>query len=98
MLYLQRNNIEDFVEVYKLRKLKKLRTLSLNDNPMALVPHYRVTVIHLVPNLRKLDNVVVVQSERESLKQPLVKGVWSRLSNVYPEDFAGNTKLALKLK
>lgn len=68
MLYLHRNNIEDFDEVNKLQKLKSLRTLTLNNNPMCIVTNFRNTVIQRLPDLRKLDNVVIVKSERESAK------------------------------
>lgn len=87
MLYLHKNNIQDFVDTYKLRKLNKLRTLTLHNNPMCGTPCYRNTVIHFLPNLRKLDNVVVVRSEREQQIKTLDKDVRIRLTNAYPEDF-----------
>ncbi|KAE9537009.1 hypothetical protein AGLY_006816 [Aphis glycines] len=87
MLYLHKNNINDVVEAYKLRNLKKLRTLTLHKNPMCGTPCYRSTVIHFLPNIRKLDNVVVVRSEREQERKTLDKDVRVRLTNAYPEDF-----------
>lgn len=66
MLYLHRNNIEDFDEVFKLQKLDNLRTLTLNNNPMCMHINFRTTVIQQLPGLKKLDNVVVVKSERET--------------------------------
>lgn len=89
MLYLHRNNIEDVVEVYKLRKLPKLKTLTLSNNPLCDVEHYRSTIIHLLPDIRKLDNVVVVRSERDSKKTPLSRVIRVRLSHAYPEEFGG---------
>ncbi|KAL5236777.1 hypothetical protein ACI65C_004187 [Semiaphis heraclei] len=87
MLYLHKNNIQDCVDSYKLRKLNKLRTLTLHKNPMCVFPCYRSTVISFLPNLRKLDNVVVVRSEREQDRKSLDKNVRVRLTNMYPEDF-----------
>ncbi|XP_060848622.1 leucine-rich repeat-containing protein 51-like [Rhopalosiphum padi] len=87
MLYLHRNDIQDFVDTYKLRNLKKLRTLTLHNNPMCEISCYRSTVIHFLPNIRKLDNVVVVRSEREYERKSLDKNVRARLTNAYPEDF-----------
>lgn len=87
MLYLHKNNIQDFVDSYKLRKLNKLRTLTLHKNPMCELPCYRSTVISFLPNLRKLDHVVVVRSEREQDRKSLDKNVRERLTNAYPEDF-----------
>ncbi|XP_060856691.1 leucine-rich repeat-containing protein 51-like [Metopolophium dirhodum] len=87
MLYLHKNNIQDFVDSYKLRKLDKLRTLTLHKNPMCGLPCYRSTVISFLPNLRKLDHVVVVRSEREQDRKSFDKNVRERLTNAYPEDF-----------
>ncbi|CAI6353960.1 unnamed protein product [Macrosiphum euphorbiae] len=87
MLYLHKNNIQDYVDSYKLRKLDKLRTLTLHKNPLCGLPCYRSTVISFLPNLRKLDHVVVVRSEREQDRKSLDKNVRERLTNAYPEDF-----------
>lgn len=89
MLYLHANNVEDIVEVFKLRKLDRLRTLTLNKNPMcAACANYRSVVVYMVPGLQKLDNVVVVRSERSPSKSSLVtKSVRDRLSAAYPDDF-----------
>lgn len=94
MLYLHGNNIDDIVEVYKLRNLGKLRTLTLNKNPMCLVcEHYRSIVINLVPRVQKLDNVVVVRSERSPSRSALIgKRLHSRLAAAYPEDFAARKR------
>jgi len=59
---------------------------------MCGVENYRSIIIHLLPNLRKLDHVVVVRSERESKKMPLSKNIRTRLMQAYPEDFGGNAK------
>ncbi|XP_025407348.1 leucine-rich repeat-containing protein 51-like, partial [Sipha flava] len=73
MLYLHANNIEDIVEVIKMRKLSKLRILTLNKNPMCVAcAHYRSIVIYMVPGLQKLDNTVVVGSERNSFKPSMI--------------------------
>jgi hypothetical protein len=90
MLYLHANNIEDIVEVIKMRKLSKLRILTLNKNPMCVAcAHYRSIVIYMVPGLQKLDNTVVVGSERNSFKPSMInRNMWARLSTVYPDDFA----------
>lgn len=85
MLYLHRNNISDLTEVYKLRKLTKLRALKLNDNPMAMSAGYRGNVVRFLPGLRKLDNVVVLRSERETFGVPLTKELQARMSATYPD-------------
>lgn len=87
MLYLHQNEIEDFVEVYKLRELNKLRTLTLNNNPMCTNPKYRSNIVQLLPKIRKLDNVVVLRSERESKSLSICKDIQVRLRKSYPDDF-----------
>lgn len=70
MLYLHRNKVKDVLEIHKLRQLNKLQALTLKNNPMCDVGEcYRSTVVNLLPGLRKLDNVVVVRSERRQTKE-----------------------------
>lgn len=95
MLYLHKNNIEDLVEAYKLRKLTKLKTLTLNRNPMCNNSNYRTAIVHMLPELKKLDNVVVIRSERDLCKMPLSKDTQMRLLVAYPEDFDNGLKTAI---
>jgi hypothetical protein len=59
------------VTVKKLKRLPKLRKLTLNGNPMAELPTYRKTVTTHLPNLRVLDFAGFTPSERETAK------IWS---------------------
>jgi hypothetical protein len=58
-LLLRQNRISSFQELEHLRDLPHLSTLSLSDNPIALEPNYRETVLRKLPQLRKLDDVEV---------------------------------------
>ncbi|VVC34337.1 Leucine-rich repeat,Leucine-rich repeat domain, L domain-like [Cinara cedri] len=87
MLFLHQNNIQNLSEVYKLRKLKELKTLTLYNNPLCMGIKYRTIVIRMLPQIRKLDNVVVVSSERES-KKLLDKDTWFHLKEACPEEFS----------
>ncbi|KAF6019857.1 C21orf2 [Bugula neritina] len=62
-LYIRKNKISNLNEIYYLKKLPKLRTLWLADNPCATGTLYRMTVLKNLPNLNKLDNAVVETDE-----------------------------------
>lgn len=55
-LYLRKNNIVNFEELYNLEGLSGLKTLSLVENPIANHPQYRHMVATLLPQLTKLDD------------------------------------------
>jgi cilla- and flagella-associated protein len=63
-LYLRRNNIRNLAEIKYLKGLPYLHTLWLNENPCADHPNYRSFVISQLPDLRKLDNLEITDSER----------------------------------
>ncbi|XP_072173451.1 cilia- and flagella-associated protein 410-like [Diadema setosum] len=62
-LYVRRNCIASLSEVWFLRSLPKLRVLWLADNPCAAGDNYRATILRILPNLHKLDNIVVTFDE-----------------------------------
>ncbi|XP_070538289.1 cilia- and flagella-associated protein 410-like [Ptychodera flava] len=62
-LYVRKNNIQDLSEIHHLKKLTKLRVLWLADNPCATRDKYRMTVLKMLPNLQKLDNISVQPDE-----------------------------------
>lgn len=72
MIVLNNNNIVEFEDVIEgLEGCKSLRYLSLMDNPLTKKPHYRLTVISRLPQLRCLDFRKVTQSEREAAQELL---------------------------
>nr|CAD7455164.1 unnamed protein product [Timema tahoe] len=66
-LYLHGNCIFSLVEVSKLRKVDKLRNLTLQGNPLESMHKYRSHVVNTLTQLTKLDFVVVCEEERQLL-------------------------------
>ena len=64
-LSLRKNLICDFGEVKYLSTCPNLSILWLNENPISDSPHYRSTVIKLIPSLVKLDDIPISDSERD---------------------------------
>lgn len=62
-LFVRKNNIKDLNQVCYLKHLTRLKNLWLDENPCAYVEGYRLAVIRCLPNLEKLDNVVVSEEE-----------------------------------
>ncbi|XP_052743017.1 uncharacterized protein LOC112043853 isoform X2 [Bicyclus anynana] len=71
-LYVRKNEIRDLAEIRHLRRLPDLTSLWLDENPCTLHPEYRMTVLKNLPNLEKLDNVVV---HPEEIQEAMRKGV-----------------------
>ncbi|CAH0716767.1 unnamed protein product, partial [Brenthis ino] len=71
-LYVRKNEIRDLSEIRHLRHLPDLTSLWLDENPCTLHPEYRMTVLRNLPNLEKLDNVVV---HPEEVQEAMRKGV-----------------------
>lgn len=66
-LYLRNNLISDIREVKYLATCPNLRVLSLNENPIANMKGYRQTILRMLPNLTKLDEVLVTEAERNNI-------------------------------
>jgi Leucine-rich repeat (LRR) protein len=65
-LYLRNNKISNFKELEYLKNLKKLKILSLSENPISDHSQYRKKVISYVPWLEKLDLQDVTSKEKET--------------------------------
>ena len=68
-IYLRKNHITDICEIVHLQGLRALHTLWLSDNPCANAtteegPWYRSFILRMLPQLRKLDNIVITSEER----------------------------------
>ena len=64
-IMLANNRVSLLNEVDELSGLKNLETLVLANNPVTLRPHYRLYVIHRLPQVKYLDFEKVKQAERE---------------------------------
>ncbi|CAH0599958.1 unnamed protein product [Chrysodeixis includens] len=71
-LYVRKNEINDLHEIRHLRHLPDLTSLWLDENPCTQHPQYRMTVLRNLPNLEKLDNVLVQPDEvQEAMRRGL---------------------------
>jgi hypothetical protein len=64
-LYLRKNLIEDISEIVYLRKCKNLRILWLEENKVCEHDNYRIIIIKTLPQIHKLDNVLISIEERD---------------------------------
>ena len=69
-LYLNKNNISDLSEISKLKLNVSLCDLDLSDNPITQIDHYRDQILNILPNLKWLDRIPVVQSEKSRSPSP----------------------------
>eukprot|EP01017_Pseudomicrothorax_dubius_P002954 TRINITY_DN10295_c0_g1_i1.p1 TRINITY_DN10295_c0_g1~~TRINITY_DN10295_c0_g1_i1.p1 ORF type:complete len:142 (+),score=26.85 TRINITY_DN10295_c0_g1_i1:100-525(+) len=65
-LYLHRNFIYDMKEFTKLQPLQNLKSLTIHGNPIETIPNFRLYVIGILPNLQRLDSVLVSKKERDN--------------------------------
>lgn len=65
-IILTNNNLQELGDLDALSTIKTLRTLSLLQNPVAHKKHYRLYVIHRIPQLRLLDFQKIKLREREA--------------------------------
>ncbi|KAH8298662.1 hypothetical protein KR018_009877 [Drosophila ironensis] len=70
-LYLRKNNISDINEIAYLQNLPALKFLWLEENPCCerVGSKYRSIVLRALPNLQKLDNIEVTQSELDEAQR-----------------------------
>jgi len=72
-LVLNNNKVSEFEELDGLVGCKGLRYLSLLDNPITKKPHYRLTIVAKLPQLKCLDFRKISQAEHQAA-QDLVAG------------------------
>lgn len=72
-LVLTNNQIQNLGDLDPLASLKNLTYLSLMKNPVTVKRHYRLYIIHRIPQLRVLDFRRIRQKERHAAQQ-LFKG------------------------
>ncbi|OQR68589.1 U2 small nuclear ribonucleoprotein A'-like [Tropilaelaps mercedesae] len=72
-LVLTNNQIQNLGDLDPLATVKTLRHLSVLKNPVALKKHYRLYIVHKVPQLRILDFKRIKMAERDEARK-LFKG------------------------
>lgn len=91
-IILTNNNIQELGDLDVLASVKSLRTLSLLQNPVFHKKHYRLYVIHRLPQLTLLDFQKIKLRERESAEamflgskgQSLVQQIGRRSNTFIP--------------
>lgn len=63
-LYLRNNLITDIKELKYLSTCPNLKVLWLSENPISKSRVYRSNVLRILPNLTKLDNIIVSENEK----------------------------------
>ena len=82
-LYLRNNLISEFTEIDNLKNCKHLKILSLNENPISQKPNYRKYIITALPNITKLDDVTVTNTERNKFNKKESLEVTTNSSNPF---------------
>ncbi|XP_050314071.1 leucine-rich repeat-containing protein 51-like isoform X2 [Anthonomus grandis grandis] len=72
ILYFHGNCINDLNEVFKLRPLKELRSVTFHGNPIANHPRYRNYVVSVLPQIVNLDFTPITQTEKQFAMPPEV--------------------------
>lgn len=91
-LYLRRNNITNLNEIKYLTDCQNLSVLWLSENPICDNPNYRAVVICILPQLQKLDDVAITDSEREKAEKKLSGNLDDDDDEVPPEDNSNNNR------
>jgi len=70
-LYLRRNLISNLNEIKHLTSCENLTVLWLGENPICDNPNYRNIIICILPQLQKLDDILITDEEREKAEKKL---------------------------
>mmetsp|Transcript_44481 Transcript_44481/g.53401 ORF Transcript_44481/g.53401 Transcript_44481/m.53401 type:complete len:210 (+) Transcript_44481:127-756(+) len=65
ILYLHGNKITEIKAISGLSSMKNLTNLTLHGNPIENHKHYRNYILHLLPNLTKLDFSIITKQNKE---------------------------------
>jgi hypothetical protein len=77
-LYLRKNLIADLNEIKYLIENLNLRVLWLSENPICENPNYRNIVISVLPQINKLDDIIITEEERINAN----KGIFIQISQI----------------
>jgi len=53
-------------ELRKLESITKLKTLTIHGNPLDQLPNFRIYILGILPNLKRLDTVLVTYKEKDN--------------------------------
>ena len=49
-----------------MKVVPQLKALNIHGNPFAAVPNFRILAISILPELKKLDSVLISKKERDN--------------------------------
>jgi hypothetical protein len=85
-LYLRNNMISDLNEIKNLMDCENLQILWLKENPIADNPNYRNIIISALPQLVKLDDILITEEERLNAE----KGIFNALPTQNKKNLSSN--------
>ena len=93
-LYLRNNMITDLNEIKYLMDCDNLKILWLSENPICDNPNYRNIVISALPQLVKLDDIMITEEERINAEKGISNALpKKKKNNDYdepPDDYQNN--------
>ena len=84
-LYLQDNNISDLNQIEVLKNCKKLEILNLSENPITKQQNYRQSVLNLLPNLKKLDDIEISNNNFQHTKFSFHQNPFMLFKKIFPK-------------
>lgn len=77
----------DLNEFLKLKPLEELRSLTVHGNPLVRIPNFRLYLIEIFPNLKKLDTVLISIKERDNSQTWVYQFKYKKLPVYLGNDF-----------
>lgn len=65
-LYLHCNYIKDLRELMNLKDCQNLKSLTIHGNPVETVSNFRIYIIGMLPQVKKIDTVLVSKKEKDN--------------------------------
>ena len=62
-LYIHSNYLYDLNDLNQLSSREHLKTLTVHSNPLTEIPNFRCYTISILPQIKKLDSVLVSKKE-----------------------------------
>ncbi|XP_056011092.1 centriolin-like isoform X6 [Ostrea edulis] len=92
-LHLGKNNLQSLSELAKLKPLPDLTQLTVAENPVAQLPHYRQYLVFHLRTLEVLDSQPVTERDRQMARDRFEQDELERLEKQVEEDDSRLRKL-----
>uniref|UniRef100_K1Q2Y9 Paramyosin n=1 Tax=Magallana gigas TaxID=29159 RepID=K1Q2Y9_MAGGI len=92
-LHLGKNNLQSLSELAKLKPLPDLTQLTVAENPVAGLPHYRQYLVYHLRTLEVLDSQPVTERDRQMARDRFEQDELERLERQVEEDDSRLRKL-----